>query len=194
MSIVIAIKTKDGVVIGADKQTTTGGHISTHISNKVFKSKWSNTAIGMVGERRNNNIITHNIVDLIDPIDILNKKDLDEEYVVNRIIPRIYNLLVKHYVIQRDSVLYDFGSDFIIVSHKNIFRISGNGSVIEKEDYAAIGCGKELVKGYFETIDFKEIDLEKAKELIKKAILQSCKEDVYIDNNVNITILPKEDK
>ena len=52
MSIVIAIKYKNGVLIGSDKQGTCGNMAVNNVK-KIMKSHYSQTALGMAGSIRN---------------------------------------------------------------------------------------------------------------------------------------------
>ena len=69
MSLIVGIKTEKGVVIGADKQATSG-RLKVEGVQKIWKSKYSNTAMGVVGYLRDADIIS-TVEDFIDFIFVL---------------------------------------------------------------------------------------------------------------------------
>lgn len=49
MSVVVAFKYKDGMILGADKRVTLYGHLKDDNVSKIFHTKYSGHAIGCVG-------------------------------------------------------------------------------------------------------------------------------------------------
>ena len=56
MSIIVGIKNKEGVILGADKQITKY-NTASHSATKIIQMRYSNTAMGTVGYLRDVNII-----------------------------------------------------------------------------------------------------------------------------------------
>lgn len=192
MSIVVAIKYEGGVVIGCDKQTTTG-NIKWDDSTKIMKSRYSNTALGVVGTAVNRDILFHNIKDLMRYEDILEGVKIDRDYVIDMSM-RFRDILVQNHAVEivNNYIEYVEG-DFIVVSDERIFKISGYGSVHERENWVAVGSGAELVSGYLDTVKFQNITKSKAEELVKQCILKCCKNDVFINDHIDMIFLDRKE-
>lgn len=190
MSIVVAIKYNNGVVIGADTQVTFSN--TKHNSfKKIYKSKYSNTAWGGVGKARDIDLISCNVDDLLDYPDILEKVKLDKKYVVNQIVIKIFDILMKYNRAYRIDNIVDIDSRFIITDSDKIFEICTDGAVVEYDKFCAIGCGSQLAQGYLDSINLDGLSRLEAEDLIQKVIKDACKNDCYIDDNVDIIVLEK---
>ena len=191
MSVVVAVKYDNGVVIGSDTQITHYGHLKNNIQEKVFKSKYSNTAIGITGSLRDMDLISCNIEDLMKPEDILNKIPFNKKYIVNNVVTRIFSLL-KHYDRVNLEEKARLESDMIVVDSDNIFVISFDGSVLEFDKYATIGSGAELVYGHLDSINTENLSRPEAIDLVKKCITKACKNEIHISEPAHIIYLSKE--
>ena len=196
MSVVVAIKYKDGVLLGGDTQITEDGHLSAFTDSKIFKNKYSNTAIGIVGALRDLNLL-ENEEEYIDYKSILDKTFIDKKYVISNVVPKIFKILEKnHRLYKENELLYSY-SECLFGTSNSIFNIGFDGAVSEKEKYYAIGCGKELVIGFLDVFfsDNKEKDLtlKDAKTLINKSIAIACQKDVYINDKITYINLIKEE-
>lgn len=193
MSVVIGLKYNNGVVLGADRQGTSG-NIKTHTTKKIYKSIYSNTAWGGVGTLRDIDIISCNIEELMNYKDILDNAELDKRYVVNVIVVRFFNELMKYNRAYKVDNVVDIDSSFLVADSSSIFRIGNDGSVIEYDDYCAIGCGDQLVKGHLDALHLQELSEPEAVDLIHRLIKECCKDDIYIDDNIDIIVLKKGKK
>lgn len=196
MSVVVAIKYKDGVVLAADRQATSG-NIKIDNASKLYKSTYSMTAIGMVGRSRDADLISCQIDDLMEYKDILDKVKIDKKYVVNIIVPKIFNILMKYNRAHKESEIVELDSSFIVVSNERLFKIFFDGAVIEYDNFATVGCGNQLAQGYLESqnIDNTKLTQEEAVQLAKECIFKACKDDVFISNDyADILILNKPRK
>lgn len=193
MSIVIALKCKDAVILASDRQATYGP-TKSHSMNKLFHSDYSNTAIGISGATRDANLIECNMVDLMDYKDILDKVKLDLKYVVNNIVTSLFEIANRYHRLIKDENNFDY--EALVVSSENIFRIFSDGSVLEYDYFCCIGSGEQLGNGYLETIDKNSIsnmDVDSAINYIKKTIKESCNNHIYVDDNVDFMIIRKKD-
>lgn len=186
MSVVIAIKEKNKIVMGCDSQVSQGQlkNKNTKNSCKVFKIKnCPNSLLGVVGYKRDSQLLfVEN--NLIREISIL-KNEINYEYVVKYLFNDIYEVLKTNNRIEKDNngnlvnYIYD---DFIFAYKNKAFLISGaDGSVEEIEDYLCIGSGEEIAIGVLENNKDKS-----AKERIKEAIKSCSKRTIYVDNEVVI--------
>jgi 20S proteasome alpha/beta subunit len=190
MSIVIGIKYKDGVIVGADKQST-WGNIKEENSTKIYKSKYSNTALGVVGYLRDDNILA-TIDEIIDFEDIFNKTSIDLKYVVSKVVPKLFNIYKNNNRVILDKGIESFNSLFAFCTNEKMFVIDSEGAVIENKKYIAIGCGQDLVIGYLETIDgLNKKSKEEIEKIINDCILKSCKRDAYIGETIDLIFLEK---
>ena len=185
MSVVMALKYNGGVLLAADTQST-GGNIKNNNAVKIKKMKYSNVAIGTVGYLRDANIfeVTDEIVDFKD---ILDKIKIDKRYIINTIVPNIFKKMKEYNRLEIKNEVENLLSCFILVTPTGIFTIGTDGSVVESENFATVGCGDELVRGYLETIsDINNLNEKEGINIIKNAIIKSCKNDIYINDMISI--------
>ena len=192
MSIVVAINYKDGVLIGADKQSTCGCFAS-HDVIKAYKSKYSNTCFGSVGYLRAIDIIHTNIEELMDYKDVLDNKKLDKDYVISKIIPKFFKVLKDNEINFTQDGFTMLPNSFLICSDEKIFFVGNDGGVSEMEKFGTIGCGQDLVRGFLntKTLEPENITYKEAVALITDAVKVACKDDVYIDDNIDFITLTK---
>lgn len=191
MSIVIGLKYKDGVILASDGQVTEKGNCIVKDVIKFCKSKYSNTALGVVGELRDLNILS-TIDDFIRYKDILDKTYIDEQYIIEKVIPDIFSKLRNNNRIKLNNQIEEIMSDLLFCTYDKIFYISVDGAVVEMLDYGVIGCGKDMVMGFLDTQNLKDLSENQAIKIIEKCIQQSCNKDCYINENINYILLKKE--
>lgn len=190
MSVVVAIKYDKGMLLGADRQISSS-HLSTGEAQKVYTSTYSSTAWGSVGCLRILDLISCNIDDLMSYKDILDKVELDKPYVVNVVVPKIFIKLKEYNQAYLENNLLSIDNQFLVCDYKSIFKIDTDGSVIEFDKYTAIGSGYELVLGNLEASYEDNIDLNTATDLLIDSIRKSCKNELYINSNVDIINITK---
>lgn len=196
MSVVVAIKYRDGVVLAADRQATSG-NIKIDNASKLYKSAYSMTAIGMVGRSRDADLISCQIDDLMEYKDILDKVKIDKKYLVNIIVPKIFNILMRFNRAHKEYDIIELDSNFIIVSNEKLFKVFFDGAVLEYDSFVTAGCGNQLAQGYLESqdVDMNKLTQDEAVKLAKECIFKACKDDVFISNDyADILILNKSRK
>lgn len=190
MSIVIAVKYKDGVALASDKQTTRGG-IKTENSVKIKKADYSNTAIGIVGRRRDSNLLRTKD-EFINYKDILDKRVIDENYVITVVVEKIFDILKLHDRLTVESGIKSMDSEVLFATEDKMYRICTDGSVIEFDEYVSVGCGEDSVTGYLNTVEnLNKMNKEDVKVVLDKAIKLSCKDDVFINDKIDYIFLEK---
>ena len=186
MSVIIAIKDKNKIVMGCDSQATIG-QIKSKVSqehSKIFEIKGlKHSLMGVVGSCRDSQLIS--VADeIIDPLTKLTE-EINYEYVVKNIYNNIYTVLVTNNRIDRDANGYFVNftkDDFLFAFKDQAYWSSGSdGSVEEIEDYLVVGSGAEIAMGVLENNKDKTPE-----ERIKEAIKACNDKTVYIDNNVVI--------
>ena len=180
MSVVVAIK-KDGIIyMGADSQVSCGGTRST-LSNPNNYKIWAmsdidNCLMGSVGTLRANNVIKvandliPEIVDIKDAVDF--------RFVVRHFVPRLMDELDEYNILLKDK--YDspnMETDFLFAYHDRLYSISRYGSVIEVDDFCAIGSGSCEAHGSL----LSSVKIDDPVERIKMAIKASAAHDIYVD-------------
>ena len=184
MSVVVAIKENGKVTIGADSQCTRGGTRRT-LSNPNNYKVWKvldaeNCLFAQVGLVREANIIRV-ARDLVPEMAQL-KDRVDFSFVVKRLVPRMFEELEEYRAIKRGDTPPEFESSYIFAYKDKLFYISGNATVIEIDDYVAIGSGEcEAIGSLLST------EGEPCEERIKKAIKASAASDIYVDYPIVIT-------
>lgn len=190
MSVVVAIKYDKGMLLGADRQISSG-HLALGETQKVYKSQYSNTAWGSVGCLRILDLISCNVDDLMSYKDILDKVELDKPYVVNVIVPKIFIKLKEYNQAYLENNLLSIDNQFLVCDYDSIFKIDTDGSVIEFDKYYAIGSGYELVLGNLQSSYKEDLDLDTAVDLLIDSIRKSCKNELYINSNIDIINITK---
>ena len=184
MSVVVAIKENGKVTIGADSQCTKGGtrrSLSNPNNYKIWKVLDSeNCLLGHVGLVREANVIRV-ARDLVPEMTRIKDK-VDFSFVVKRLVPTMFEELEEYRVIKKGDNPPEFDSSFLFAYKDKLFYISGNGTVIEIDDYCAIGSGEcEAIGSLLST------EGETPEERIKKAIKASAANDIYVDYPIVIT-------
>lgn|SRR5574344_971162 len=183
MSVIVAIKYKNGIAIGADKQVTVG--CSKAETTKIKKTNYSNIIYGAVGSLRDLNVLQAND-ELVGYKDILDKLKIDYEYIIKKIVPKIFDLLKSAGRLRTSDGIEESESDYIVCSHDGIFTISSDGSAIECLNYGVIGCGLSEVTGYLEGVGLNNISKDEATKYIIDSIKISCGKNVYIGQGIDL--------
>ena len=186
MSVVVAIK-KDGVIyMGADSQVTKGGTRTT-LSNPNNYKIWSvrdtdNCLMGAVGALRANNIIM--VADDLIPEMVDLKDGVSFCFVVRHFVPRIMAELDDYHALLKDKdELPDMDASFLLAYHDRLYLIGRYGSVIEVDDFCAIGSGASEALGSL----LSSVDEKDPVERIKMAIKASAAHDIYVDYPIVIS-------
>lgn len=178
MSLIIAIKEKDRVVIGADTQTTSGDvYIKCYSPNnlKIWNVEKNNLVFAHCGNKRDSNIVK-----LIKDYEF--DGELTFEAVVHSILPRIKKELDEYkYNVADEHGNLMFDSKFIVASKNNAFLIDSNGCVLEIENYIAVGNGEDEA---LLLLDFTKE--KKAEERIIEIIRAVSNRHLYVGSDVVI--------
>jgi len=186
MSVIVAIKEKGKVYFGCDSQVSNSRSKFTLTNSNNFKiwkmKKFESIAmVGGVGSLRDINIIRVES-ELIDELSFY-KDIIDFDYVVSRVVPKMFEILAKYERLSKDSDCIKYmNSSYLISIKSNIYEIGMDGSVIEVDDYTAIGSGQDIALGSLNT----SLKLS-PKERIIKAIQASCKTNLYVNYPIVIT-------
>lgn len=177
MSVVVAIKDKDRVLIGADSQVTRGSTRKT-LNNpnnyKIWKVRGvDNCLMAHVGNVRDANIVRL-MKHLVTDYDVFSD-NIDYEYVVKSIVPDIIEELKKYGYIKDEKYFNGFDSRFIFAFKDQLYVINTDGCVLEVDDCVAIGSGELEAVGSLLSTEGN------SKDRIIKAIKSSAASDIYVD-------------
>lgn len=190
MSVVIAIKDGDRVLMGGDCQVSCGGNKATLTSPHLMKV-WEveghpNTLMGGVGALRDLNIAYATDTYYDTTRDEL-KKELDFKFVVNKIVPSVLNLFTDHGRATNKNGIVSIGSSFLFAQKDKCYLIDSDGCVLDLTfdgECMAIGSGATIAQSAYNTL----VDIEglNAEERLLKALTQACEEDLYVNFPVYI--------
>ena len=185
MSVVVAIKEKNRIYIGADSQVTKGGTRTT-LKNpnnyKIWKVDGSeNCLMGHVGNLRDSNIIRlmRNVIDDYDEF----YKRVDYRFIVSYLVPEIVKRLKEAQFVKCGDNYIDYIDSSFLFAYKDVlFFINTDLSVIEIDDYIAIGSGANEAIGSLHST----VGQDPLKRIIK-AIKSSAANDIYVDYPIIIS-------
>lgn len=189
MSVVIALKFKNGVIFGSDRQATFGWNKVENTISKVRKLKDREIAIGGVGVLR----------DLQKMFTVQDSLLQETRYLTeSSCMKAIDNLGLeyrKHGYIGAQDIIDEVEASFIMADAYNINCVSQDLAIMSGFDYYAIGCGQDLVMGYLnvrlQNVDVSTLDIKTATEILLSAVKTACKDSIGIDGNVDIITLYK---
>lgn len=148
MSLVIAIKDKDRVVLGSDKQASVGDY-KNHNNTKIWPVQDLQGAImGSVGTARASQIIQYSSV--VDKNCLENINNIDTDFIVNSLAPTIATALKANGFntdASPDSPCTMIPNSFLFAYKDKAWVIWNDLSVTELEDYLAIGSGSDVARG-----------------------------------------------
>jgi len=180
MSLVIAIRDKDRVVLGADKQGSVSD-FKDHSCTKIWPvAELPGALMGGVGSARASQIIQFaNIIDknLID-------KDISTDFIICSLAPTIAEGLKRNgfNLTAKDNDLCELMPNSFIFAYKDkAWMIWNDLSVTEIDDYLAIGSGSDVARGaLFAT------KKQNPFERIVTAIDAAAESTLFVDDDIDL--------
>jgi len=182
MSLVIAIRDKDRVVLGADKQISDSGNGSAdHTSTKIWVvDELPGAIMGGVGSARASQIIQY--TDIIDKNFI--NKDVDTGFIIHSLVPTIVASLKANGInaeIKDGDPCVMLPNSFIFAYKDKAWVIWNDLSVAELDEYLAIGSGSDVAKGaLFATKNCNPFDR------ITMAIGAAAETTLFVDDRIDL--------
>ncbi|MFX1591308.1 MAG: proteasome subunit beta [Promethearchaeota archaeon] len=179
----VAIKCKDGVVLGNDRRATWGYTVTNKSTQKVFKitDYIGLTCYGLIGDFQ---ILVR----------ILRAQaNLYELETGERISTKSMAKLVSNYLYSRKMMpLY---TNLVIAGvdkdGPKLYTLDALGSLME-DDYGTAGTGMLLSIGILEAEYTKDITVAAGEKLVEKAIRNSMKRDAMTGNGIDILIITEK--
>ena len=181
MSLIVAIKDKDRVVIGSDKQASAAG-LKEHNATKIWEvDELPGAVIGGIGTVRASQVIQ--FANIIDKNAI--GDNIDTSFLVCSLVPTIAAGLKANGIVVKapneDASCDMMPNSFIFAYKDKAWVISHDFSVTEVDDYVAIGSGCEVARGaLFATKDKNPF------ERIVTCIEAAAESTLYVDNVIDI--------
>lgn len=184
MSVVVAIKEGNKVYIGADSQVTKGGTRTT-LKNPNNYKVWRvenapHCLMAHVGSFRDSNIVR--CMDRLVTDYNIYRDHICYEFVVKKVVPDIIDELRRYGMIKDDKYVELLESEFIFAYQDQLYMIGRDKSVIEIDDYVAMGSGEDQAIG-----SLLSTEGENPRERIVKAIKASAAADIYVDYPIILT-------
>lgn len=185
MSVVVAIREGNKIFLGADSQVTKGGSRTT-LKNKNNYKIWKvdgvdNCMMGHVGNVRDANIVRL-MGGLVDDYDEFRER-VNYRFVVKYIVPEIIKELEQAHFLKLDNGYLEYlNSSFIFAYRDKLFYINTDATVMEIDDYVAIGSGSQEALGSLLTTEGQN-----PKRRLVKAIKASAANDIYVDYPIIIS-------
>ncbi len=188
MSVVVAIKNKDHVLVGCDGQLTYGYTKSNlTIQKKIWKpTDDKNIVMGLVGTLRDANILSvaEGWVDELTEL----KNSVDLKYVIKNIIPKVFMEIECQGRLNIKDGIKSMASNITFAYKDKAYGIYSDGAVIEMDDIIADGSGFRLCLGAWNNLKDKDIS---AREKLVQTIKAACESDIYV--NYPIIIMNTKD-
>jgi ATP-dependent protease HslVU (ClpYQ) peptidase subunit len=188
MSVVIAIKDGDRILVGCDSQVTLGYTKSTLKSQmKIWKPEDDKQIVmGVVGAFRDANILS-TAKEWIEELPKL-KNEINFKYIVRNITPKIFRELNNYGRMKTKDGLQYIESNVLFAYKDKAYQIEGDGCVMEIDDILANGSGYRLCLGAWNSLKDKDIPV---KEKLIQVIKAACESDLYV--NYPIIIMNTKD-
>ncbi len=179
----VAIKCKDGVVLGNDRRATWGYTVTNKSTRKVFKI---NDYIGIAA------------YGLIGDFQILVKimraqANLYELEAGERISTQSMGKLVSNYLYSRK--MYPLYTNLVIAGvdkdGPKLYTLDAIGSLMP-DDYGTAGTGMLLSIGILEAEYKQDMTVEDGAKLVEKAILNATKRDAMTGNGIDLLIITED--
>ena len=191
MSVVVAFKYKDGVIVGADKRVSKGPRLREDNASKIAMTKYTGHAMGTVGLLRHCNLMSVKD-ELMDYEDILDKVEPDMSYMVAKCVPNLQKYFSEQQAIMSEAGTTIMASEIMYATKDHIYVIGEDFSVLEYPFWAAIGCGEEMVMGLLCNMppeDFAKMKESEAIDLMAGCITYACEKDSAVSESFEFMLI-----
>ena len=186
MSVVLAVKDGDRILMAGDSQVSRGSvkmTLNSFNSMKVFKvNGHEGMVMGVAGAYRDSNILS-TMDSLYDPILDKAHEEIDFKFVVRNVVPALINELNEWGRVSNDADAgYTSKSTILLAKDDKCYNIDHDFSVTElcyDGEAMAIGSGADISLAVYNALaDIEGMDI---KEKLIKAVSQACQDDLYVN-------------
>ena len=182
-SSAVAIKCKDGVVLGGDRRATWGYTVINKSTQKVFKitDHIGLAAYGLIGDFQI-------LVKILRAQANLYELDASERINTQSLAKLVSNFLYSRKMMPLLTNLVVAGVD---KDGPKLYTLDAIGSLMP-DDYAAAGTGMLLSYGILEAEYKPDMTMAEGEKLVEKAIRNAIKRDAMSGNGIDLLIITKE--
>ena len=179
----VAIKCKDGVVLGNDRRATWGYTVINKSTKKLFKitDHIGLAAYGLIGDFQF-------VVRVIKAQSTLYELDAYDRISTKSVAKMLSNMLYSRKMAPFYTNLIIAGVD---KDGPELYTLDALGSLIP-EDYGATGTGMLLSMGILEAEYKPDMAIEDGVKLVEKVIRNSIKRDVMSGNGIDLLIITQD--
>ncbi|MBY9008090.1 MAG: proteasome subunit beta [Candidatus Lokiarchaeota archaeon] len=179
----VAIKCKDGVILGNDNRATWGYTVTNKSTRKVFKinNYVGLAAYGLIGDYQI-------LVKILRAQANLYKLDTRERISTKSLAKLVSNYLFSRKMAPLYTNLVVAGMD---KDGPKLYTLDAIGSLIP-EDYGVAGTGMLMSIGLLEAEYKTDLTIAQGEKLVKKVIQNAMKRDVMSGNGIDILIISKD--
>ncbi len=179
----VAIKCKDGVVLGNDRRATWGYTVINKSTKKLFKitDHIGLAAYGLIGDFQF-------VVRVLKAQSVLYELDAHDRINTKSVAKMISNMLYSRKMMPFYTNLIIAGVD---KDGPRLYTLDALGSLIP-EDYGATGTGMLLSMGILEAEYKPDMTIEDGVKLVEKVIRNSIKRDVMSGNGIDLLIITQD--
>lgn len=179
----VAIKCKDGVVLGNDRRAIWGYTVTNKSTKKVFKltEYIGMAAYGLIGDYQMLTKILHAQANLY-------KLDTRERISTKSLAKLLSNYLFSRKMAPLYTNLVVAGMD---KDEPRLFTLDAIGSLIP-EDYGTTGTGMLLSMGILEAEYSPNLKVAEGEKLVEKVIRSAMKRDAMSGNGIDILTITKD--
>lgn len=185
MSVVLAVKDGDKILMAADSQFSRGGNKGLLLSPNMMKiwrpAGHKDVVMGIAGTFRDQNILSTRDT-WYDTILDKAGESIDFRFVVREIVPEILNELATNGRVNSQEGTLMMESVVLFAKGDNCFRIDPDGAVYEFSydgEASAVGSGSDTAMAAYNVLqDLEGMDI---KEKLIRAVSQACQDDLYVN-------------
>ncbi len=192
MSIIIGFKRDGKIWMAGDSRVTQGSHVNV-LSDSTSKI-WQEPGIIIGGVGTLHELQLMRFGGLIDYKDVI-ADEVDAAYIY-WLYTKYADLFCKRYGVNLDANTgypQVLSSTFMFAVNGHLYTLDSWGSVLEHENFEAIGCADDLVRGYLAGYLASHKDVEDVPQLLIDAIKMAATMDSGIDTNAVIYVQEFED-
>lgn len=190
MSVVVGIVANGRVYIGSDSQITSGGTKKSHHhpnNRKIWHpDRRVELLMGSVGQYKGINVVK-SINGIIDQQTLL-ENSINYNYVYKHISRKIFEAMEEVKLIDSKDINPKMFNEFLFANNHELYSIGSDGSVIQIEDFVAIGSGSFEATG-----SLLSTEGEDPAKRVTKAIQAAIDSDIYVGYPIVIMNTENED-
>jgi len=176
----VAIKCRDGVVLGADTRVTSGYYIA-HKHGKKIHMITPNIAVTIAGVVADAQAIVNIMRFNVNMYELTANKRMTARAAARLLSVILFNHRLFPYITELIVAGRD-GDDY------GIYRLDPLGSLV-KDDVTATGSGSTIAIGVIESGYRPDMTVEEGRRLVAKALLAAMKRDVASGDDMDIAVI-----